>query len=69
MLVLLPMLMMLALTPMLLLDAFDAVAYATASDANADAKIPSVARHLAGTYAVLMLPSLLSMLTLLRQLM
>ena len=53
----------------LLLDAFDAAAYADANDANADAKMPNVARHLAGAYVVLLLPPLLSMLILLRQLM
>ncbi len=51
MLMLLPMLIMLALTLMLLLDASDAAA----NDANADAKMPNVARHLAGAYAVLLL--------------
>ena len=35
---------------MLLLDAFDADAYAGADDANADAKMPNVARHLAGAH-------------------
>ena len=66
---LMPMLMMLALTPMLLLDAFDAVAYAAANDANADAKMPNVARHFVGAYDVMMLPPLLPTLMLLRQLM
>ena len=56
-----------ALTLMLLLDAFEAIAYAVASDANADAKISNVARHLGGAYALLMLPPLFSMLMLLRQ--
>ncbi len=65
---LMPMLMMLALTLMLLLDASDAAAYAAANDASADAKMPNAARHLAGAYAVLLLPPLLSMLMLLRQL-
>ena len=68
MLMLMPMLMMLALTLMLLLDAFDAVAYAAANDANADAKMPNVARHLDRAYVVLLLPPLLPMLMLLRQL-
>ena len=63
------MLMMLALTPMLLLDAFDAAAYAAANDANADAKMPNAARHFAGGYDVMLLPPLLPMLMLLRQLM
>ncbi len=62
------MMMMLALTLMLLLDAYDAVAYVAANDANADAKMPNDARHLAGAYAVLLLPPLLPMLMLLRQL-
>jgi len=51
-----------------LLDAFYVVAYATAIDANADAKMPNVARQLAGAYVVLLLPPLLPMLMLLRQL-
>ena len=55
MLILMPMLMMLALTPMRLLDAFDAIAYAVANDANADAKMPNVACHLAGAYYVVLL--------------
>ena len=46
MLMLMPMLMMLALTLMFLLDAFDVVAYAAANDANADAKMPNVARRM-----------------------
>ena len=54
--------MMLALTLMLLLDASDATAYAAANDANADAKIPNTARHLAGAYVVLLLPTLLPMM-------
>ena len=54
--------MMLALTLMLLLDASDAAAYAAANDANADAKMPNVARHLAGAYVVLLLPTLLPMM-------
>ena len=65
---LMPMMMMLALTLMLLLDASDVAAYAAANDANADAKMPNVARHLAGAYVVLLLPPLLSMMILLRQL-
>ena len=68
MLMLIPMLMMLALTVMLLLDASNAAAYAAANDANADAKMPNVARHLVGAYVVLLLPPLLPMLMLLRQL-
>ena len=64
---LMPMLMMLALTPMLLLDAYDAAAYATDNDANADAKIPNDACHLGGVYVVMLLPLLLPMLLLLRQ--
>ena len=67
MLMLIPMLMMLALTVMLLLDASDAAAYAAANDDYADAKMPNVARHLAGAYVVLLLPPLLPMLMLLRQ--
>ena len=59
---LMPMLMMLALTLMLLLDASDVAAYADANDANSDAKMPNVARHLAGAYAVLLLPTLLAMM-------
>ncbi len=42
------MLMMLALTPMLLLDALKVVAHAANDNANADAKMPNVACHLAG---------------------
>ncbi len=60
--------MMLALTLMLLRDASDAAAYAAANDANAYAKMPNVAPHLAGAYVVLLLPPLLPMLMLLRQL-
>ena len=59
---LMPMLMMLALTLMLPLDASDAAAYAVAKDANADAKMPNAARHLAGVYVVLLLPTLLPMM-------
>ena len=62
------MLMMLALTLRLLLDASNAAAYAAANDANVDAKMPNAARHLAGAYAMLLLPSLLPMIMLLRQL-
>ncbi len=40
--------------------------FAAANDANADAKMPNVARHLASAYVVLMLPPLLPMLMLLR---
>ena len=47
---------------MLLLDAYDAAAYAAANDANADAKMPNDARHLAGVYVVLLLPALLPMM-------
>ena len=68
MLMLMPLLMMLALTLMLLLDASDAVAYAAANDANADAKMPNVACHLVGAYDVLTLPPLMPMLMLLRKL-
>ncbi len=53
---------MLALTLMLPLDASDAAAYAAANDANADAKMPNAARHLAGAYAVLLLPTLVPMM-------
>jgi len=64
-----PMMMMLAMTLMLLLDASDDVAFfATANDANADAKMPNADRHLVGAYVVLLLPPLLPMLMLLRQL-
>jgi hypothetical protein len=56
---LMPMLMELSLTLMLLLYAFDAAAYAAADDANADAKMPNDARHLAGSYAVVLMPTLL----------
>ena len=62
------MLIMLALTVMLLLDASDAAAYAAANDAIADAKMPNAARHLAGAYDVLLLPTLLPMMMKLRQL-
>ena len=48
---LMPMLIELSLTLMLLLYAFDAAAYAAADDANADAKMPNAACHLAGVYA------------------
>ena len=65
---LMPMLMMLALTLMIVLDSFDAAEYAAANDANANAKMPNVVRHLAGAYVVLLLPPLLPMLMLLRQL-
>ncbi len=58
-LMLVPMLTMLALTLMLLLYAFYDVAYAAADDANADAKIPIVARHLAGDYVVVLMPTVL----------
>ncbi len=65
MLMLMPMLMMLALTMMLLLDA---AAYAGANnDANADTKMPNVARHLACAYVVMLLPPLLPMLMLFMQ--
>ncbi len=42
--------------------------FAAANDAGADAKMPNVARHLAGAYDVMLLPPLLPMLMLLRQL-
>jgi hypothetical protein len=61
-LMLMPMLMMLALTPMLLLYAIDVVAYADADDANADAKMPNDARHLASACVVVMMPTLLQLL-------
>ena len=60
------MLIMLALTLMLLLYAFDAAAYAFVDDANADAKMPIVARHFDGAYGVVLMPTLLRLL---RQLM
>jgi len=56
-----PMPMILALALMLLLDASGVVAYAVVNDANADAKMPNVARHLVGAYVVLMLPPVLPM--------
>ena len=65
-LMLMPMLMKLALTPMLLLYAFDVAKYVAVDDANADAKMPIVARHLVGAYAVVLMPT---WLRLLRQLM
>ena len=50
-------------------NASDAAAYAATNDANADAKIPNDdAHHVAGAYVVLLLPSLLPMFMLLRQL-
>ncbi len=54
------MLMMLALMPILVLNAFKAVEYAAANDANADAKMPNDdACHLiAGAYAMLLMPPL-----------
>ncbi len=42
--------------------------FAAANDANADARLPNAARHLAGAYAVLLQPPLLPMLMMLRQL-
>ena len=36
--------------------------FAAANDANADAKMPNAARHLAGVYVVLLLPTLLPMM-------
>ena len=60
-----PMLMILALTPMLLVDA---AAYAAANDANADAKMPNVARHLASAYDAILRSPLLPMLVMLRHL-
>ena len=66
---LMPMPMMVALTLMLLLDVSDVVAYAdacvVANDANADVKMPNVARQLVGAYDVLLLPPLLPVLMLL----
>ncbi len=67
MLMLMPMLMMLALTLMLLLHTSDVVANAAANDACADAKLPNVAPHLASAYDVLLLPTLLPIPMLLRQ--
>jgi len=43
-----PMMMMLALTLMLLLDALKAATYAVVDNADADAKTPNDACHLAG---------------------
>ena len=54
---LMPILRMLALTVMLLLYAFDVVAYAAADDANADAKMPNDARHLACVYVMMLMPT------------
>ena len=68
MLMLIPMLAMLALTLMLLFDASHVVTYADVNDANTDANMLNVARHLVGAYFVLPLPPLLPMLMLLRQL-
>jgi hypothetical protein len=62
MIMLMPMLMMRALTLMLWLDAFDVGAYAAANDANADAKMPNDARHLASAYDVMLLSTLLPMM-------
>ncbi len=67
MLMMMLVLMMLALTLVLLLDAFDVVAYAATNDTNADAKMLNDARHLVGAYVVLLLPPLLPMMMLLRQ--
>jgi len=65
-----PMMMMVALTLMLLLKSSVVVAYAAVDDANADAKMPKVARHLVGgVYVVLWMPPLLPMHMLLMQLM
>ena len=61
-----PALTMLALTLVLLLDAADAATYVDVDDANADAKMPNVARHLAGAYCVMLPLPLLPMLMLLR---
>ncbi len=57
------MLMMLALMLMLLPNAFDVDAYVAADLQNADAKMRNVACHLAGCYAVRMLPTLLMLLS------
>ncbi len=64
---LMPMLMMLALTLVLLLDAFDAAAHAAADDANADATMSNVAWHLAGAYAMVMLPLLRQLMLVIMQ--
>ena len=45
-----------------LLYAFDADAYAVADDDNADAKMPNDARHLAGAYDVVLMPTLMRLL-------
>ena len=59
--------MMIALTlMMLLLNAFDVATYAPTDDANADAKMSNIARHLDGAYVVVLMPTLLRLL---RQLM
>jgi hypothetical protein len=42
--------------------------YADANDAYADAKMPNASHHLVGAYDVLLLPPLLPMLMLFRQL-
>ena len=56
-----PMLMMLDMTLLIFLDTSDVVAYAVADDANGDAQMPNIARHLAGVYAMLFMPPLLPM--------
>ncbi len=60
------MLMMLAVTPMLLPNAFDASAYASVDDANADAKMPNSTCHLVGAYAMVMMPTLLPLLVMMQ---
>jgi hypothetical protein len=60
-----PMLMMLLILK-LMLDAFEVVAYADVENATADVKMPSIACHLAGTYAIVTIPRLMPFL---RQLM
>ena len=59
---LMPMLMMLTLTLLLLPYASKADVYAAAHDADAEIKMPNAARHLAGVYDVLLLPTLLPMM-------
>ncbi len=60
MLMLMPMPMMFALTLILLLDVSDVVAYVVANDDKADAKMPNVARHLAGAFDVMLQPPLVT---------
>ena len=56
-----PIPIMLSTTLVISLDTSDVDAYAVLDDTNGDAKMPNVARHLAGVYAVLLMPPLLPM--------